>query len=147
MTLLPNQRPLFDIPADIAYLNTATMGPLPKAALEAGTRGLARKLHPWTIADTDFFADTARLRPLLGRLIGADADGIAFIPSVSYGLATAAANLPLGKRQEILLLEDQFPSNVYTWHTHAAATGAALRTIGTRGNETLSDALLAAIGP
>ncbi|MCA8903190.1 MAG: aminotransferase class V-fold PLP-dependent enzyme, partial [Hyphomonas sp.] len=40
-----------------------------------------------------------------------------------------------------------FPSNVYTWHTHAAATGAALRTIGTRGNETLSDALLAAIGP
>ncbi|MEZ5998104.1 MAG: aminotransferase class V-fold PLP-dependent enzyme, partial [Hyphomonas sp.] len=129
MTMIPNQRHLFDIPEDVAYLNTATMGPLPKAALEAGVRGLARKLQPWTIPDTDFFADTERLRPLLGQLIGADADGIAFAPSVSYGLATAARNLPLAKGQEILVLGDQFPSNVYAWRAHADATGATLRTI------------------
>ncbi|MEZ5955174.1 MAG: aminotransferase class V-fold PLP-dependent enzyme [Hyphomonas sp.] len=147
MTPIPNQRHLFDIPDDVAYLNTATMGPLPKAALEAGTRGLARKLQPWTIPDTDFFADTERLRPLLAQLIGADADGIAFTASVSYGLAAAARNLPLESGQEILILEDQFPSNVYAWRAQAEATGATLRTIGTQGNERLSDALLAAIGP
>lgn len=147
MTLIPNQRHLFDIPDDVAYLNTATMGPMPRSAVEAGQAGLARKLRPWTISDADFFADTERVRPLLARLIGAGTDGIAFIPSVSYGLATAARNLPLAKGQEILVLEDQFPSNVYTWHAHAAATDATLRTVGTRGNETLSDALLGAIGP
>lgn len=147
MTLLPDQRHLFDIPADVAYLNTATMGPLPRAAFEAGQRGLARKLQPWTIPDTDFFADTARLRPLLAQLIGAETDGIAFVPSVSYGLATAALNLPLSQGQEILILEDQFPSNVYTWRVHAAATGATLRTVKAGGNTSLSEALLDAIGP
>ncbi|MEZ5984369.1 MAG: aminotransferase class V-fold PLP-dependent enzyme [Hyphomonas sp.] len=147
MTMIPNQRHLFDIPEDVTYFNTATMGPMTKASVEAGQKGLARKLHPWTIPDTDFFADTERLRPRLAELIGADTDGIAFSPSVSYSLATAAKNLPLSKGQEILLLEDQFPSNVYAWRDLAKQTGAQIRTIGTRGNETLSDALLSAIGP
>jgi len=147
MTLIPNQRRLFDIPDDVAYFNTATMGPMTTASVEAGQKGLARKLQPWHIQETDFFSDTERLRPLLAELIGADTDGIAFSPSVSYSLATAAKNLPLSKGQEILILEDQFPSNVYTWRDLASATGATLRTVGTRGNETLSDALLSAIGP
>ena len=44
-------------------------------------------------------------------------------------------------------MEDQFPSNVYTWRQLAKDTGATIRTIGAHGNETLSDALLGAIGP
>nr|WP_321362263.1 aminotransferase class V-fold PLP-dependent enzyme [uncultured Hyphomonas sp.] len=147
MTQIPNQRHLFDIPDDVAYFNTATMGPMTTASVEAGQKGLARKLQPWHIQETDFFADTERLRPLLAELIGADTDGIAFSPSASYSLATAARNLPLLKGQEILILEDQFPSNVYAWRDLAKETGATLRTVGTHGNETLSDALLSAIGP
>ena len=145
--LIGNQRDLFDIPAGVAFLNVATMGPLPIAACEAGQRGLARKLHPWTIPDADFFADTQRLRPLLAKLIGADEAGIAFVPSVSYGLATAARNLALEKGQKILLLADQFPSNVYTWREHARATGAVIETVAAAGNVSLSDALLDAITP
>jgi len=64
MTLIPNQRRLFDIPDDVAYFNTATMGPMTTASVEAGQKGLARKLQPWHIQETDFFADTERLRRL-----------------------------------------------------------------------------------
>lgn len=145
MNLIPNQRHLFDIPEDVTFLNVATMGPLPKAAFEAGQRGLARKLRPWTIPDADFFEDTRQLRPLLARLIGADDAGIALVPSVSYGLAVAAQNLTVARSQKILLLEDQFPSNVYTWRRLAAETGAEIRTISARGNQSLSEALLDAI--
>jgi selenocysteine lyase/cysteine desulfurase len=147
MNLIPNQRHLFDIPDNVAFLNVATMGPLPKAALAAGQAGLSRKLQPWNIPDTDFFSDTERLRPLLARLIGADEAGIAFVPSVSYGLATAARNIPLARGQKILLLEDQFPSNVYTWRALARATGAVIETVAAHGNTTLSEALLNAITP
>ncbi|HAY07765.1 MAG TPA: aminotransferase class V-fold PLP-dependent enzyme [Hyphomonas sp.] len=147
MNLIPNQRHLFDIPDDVAFLNVATMGPLPIASFEAGQRGFARKLQPWTIPDADFFEDTRQLRPLLARLIGADDAGIAFVPSVSYGLAVAAQNLALSRGQKILLLEDQFPSNVYTWRTLAADTSAEIETVSARGNQSLSEALLEAIGP
>ena len=147
MSVIPNQRHLFDIPDDVAYFNTATMGPMTRASVEAGKTGLARKLQPWFIQDTDFFADTKRLRPLLAELIRGDTEGIAFVPSVSYALATAAANITLTKGQEILLLEDQFPSNVYVWRALAESTGAQLKTITSTGNSTLSECLLNEIGP
>ena len=147
MALIANQRHLFDIPEEVAYFNMATMGPLPRSAFEAGVTGLSRKLHPWTIQDADFFEGTERLRPLLARTIGADTDGIAFIPSVSYGLSIAAHNLPVSKGQEILVLADQFPSNVYTWRAHANSADARVRTVREPEPGSLSDALVDAIGP
>ena len=147
MKLLPCQRHLFDIPEDVAYLNAATMTPLPKAALEAGSRGLGRKVHPWEITSADFFSDTARLRPKIARLIHADSDGIAFCAAASYGLETAARNLPITAGQHILVLADQFPSNVYPWRALARDKGAEVRTVGSQaGNRSLSDELLSAIG-
>lgn len=147
-TLIPNQRHLFDIPGEVAYLNCATMGPLPKTAVEAGKIGLARKAQPWNIPSEDFFKDTASLRPKLARLIHADTDGIAFVPSVSYAIATAMQNIELSGGQDILILEDQFPSNVYAWREVAARTGANLVTVkDPGGNAPPSDAFLEAIGP
>lgn len=144
--LLPNQRQLFDIPNDVAYLNCATMGPLPKAAVAAGMAGLARKAQPWDITTDDFFADTHRLRPKLAALINSDTDGIAFVPSVSYAMATAAQNLDIAPGQSIVTMADQFPSNVYVWRDVAARTGAALKMVSV-DNGSMSDAMLDAITP
>ncbi len=146
--LIPNQRHLFDIPAEVAYLNCATMGPMPIAALEAGRAGLARKAQPWGITSDDFFKDTASLRPKLAQLINARGEQIAFVPSASYALATAAQNITLKAGQDILIMADQFPSNVYVWRDLAARTGAKLQTVAAPdGKMSLSDAMLEAIGP
>lgn len=146
--LLPNQRHAFDIPDEVTYLNCATMGPLPLSAIKAGKTGLARKAQPWNITSADFFKDTASLRPKLAKLINADTNGIAFVPSVSYAMATAAKNIKLACGQSIVTMADQFPSNVYVWRDLAARSGASLETIGKPdGNMSLSDAMLDAIGP
>ena len=146
--LIPSQRHLFDIPDDVTYLNCATMSPLPKAGLAAGSAGLARKSQPWDIPSSDFFKDTVRIRPKLAQLINADTDGIAFVPSVSYGMATAAKNIEISAGQTIVTMADQFPSNVYVWRDMAARTGADLEMVSNEGtNATLSDAMLDAIGP
>jgi len=122
--MIPSQRHLFDLPREVAYLNCAYMSPLMNAVVDAGRAGLARKTQPWLIKSADFFATPERARGLFARLIGAEAGDIATVPAASYGLAVAAANLPVRRGQSIVLLQDQFPSNVYPWRQLAADSGA-----------------------
>jgi len=127
--VLASQRDLFDIPDEIAYLNCAYMSPLLRSATAAGHAALARKAQPWRITAADFFTESEVARALFAELIGADADGVALIPSASYGLSIAAAHLPVRPVRGILLLEDQFPSNVYPWRDLAAHTGSGIATV------------------
>ena len=127
--MLPCQRHLFDIPDDVAYLNCAYMSPLMKPALEAGTAGLARKAHPWQITPDQFFTGSEEFRTIAAQLLDCSADCIAIVPSASYGIATAARNLPVKKGQSILVLEEQFPSNYYPWQRRAEESGASLKIV------------------
>jgi selenocysteine lyase/cysteine desulfurase len=139
---IPNQRPLFDLPDDAAYLNCAYVAPLPRAARQAGEVALDRRSRPWEIHAPDFFAPCEELRALFARLIGAGADDVAITPAASYGLAVAAANLPLAPGQRVLLLAEQFPSNVYVWHAQAAAAGATIVTVPRPADEDWTAAVL-----
>lgn len=126
---LPCQRHLFDIPDDVAYLNCAYMSPLLTRVRDAAVAGLARKTHPWQIVPHDFFSGSDALRSAFARLINARADDIAIVPAASYGLSTAARNLPLSPGQTVVVVEDQFPSNVYPWREQARESGARVRTV------------------
>jgi selenocysteine lyase/cysteine desulfurase len=112
---LGDQRALFEVPEGISYLNCAYMGPQLREAREVGVRSVGRKSRPWEIAPDDFFDEAEEARALFARLVGGDADGVALVPSVSYGMAVATANVPVGRGEKVLILEDQFPSNVYPW--------------------------------
>jgi len=126
---LPCQRQDFDIPSDVTYLNCAYMGPLSHRVLAAGVEGLSRKSQPWEIVPEDFFVDVEAARELFAQLIGGDTEGVALLPSVSYGMACAARNLPVPKGSEIVVLAEQFPSNIYIWQDLASRSGATLRTV------------------
>ncbi|MGA7079660.1 MAG: aminotransferase class V-fold PLP-dependent enzyme [Terriglobales bacterium] len=143
--MIPCQRHLFDIPDDVAYLNCAYMSPLMKPALEAGTAGLARKAHPWEITPDKFFTGADEFRATAAQLVGCSADDIAIVPSASYGIATAARNLPVKKGQSILVLEEQFPSNYFSWQRRAGETGAALKVVAWPQNNDWTAAVLEAL--
>jgi len=123
---------LFDIPQNVTYLNCASLSPQLKSVTEAGLWAAQRKVHPWQIQSEDWFTDPEKLRQLAARVINADADGMAIIPSVSYGISIAAANLPVGKGQQILVLDKEYPSNYYAWAELAKANGAELLTVEKR---------------
>jgi len=127
--MLPCQRDLFDIPSEVTYLNCAYMSPLMKTVLKAGGEGLARKAHPWEITSDTFFTGSESFRATAARLLDASPDCLAIVPSASYGMATAAHNLPVRKGQSILLLDEQFPSNYYIWQRLAAERGASLKVV------------------
>ena len=126
---LPSQRHLFDIPEDIAYLNCAYMSPLMTQVRDAVVEGLDRKRHPWEISARDFYTGSDRLRSAFAELIHAKTDDIAVIAAASYGVSTAAANLPLSRGQAVLMVEDQFPSNVYPWRELAREREASIVTV------------------
>jgi selenocysteine lyase/cysteine desulfurase len=137
------QRGLFEIPEDVAYLNCAYMSPQLRSAREVGERAVARKSRPWEITPQDFFEDCEKSRQLFARLVGGEADGVALVPSVSYGIAVAAANVPVREGQRILILEDQFPSNVYSWRELAQHSGANLVAVARPADHDWTSAVLA----
>ncbi len=124
--MIANQRHLFDIPSDVAYLNCAYMSPLLNAVRDAGHAGVDRKRRPWHLTPADFFDESNRARALFARLIHGDADGVAIVPSVSYAMGIAAANAHVEAGQTIIALDDQFPANVYPWQVMAERTGARM---------------------
>jgi len=127
--MLTSQRHLFDIPEDVTYLNCAYMSPLMRSAVEAGYEGLARKAHPWEITPQKFFTGSDEFRATAAQLIDTSPDCVAIVSSASYGVATAALNLPVRKGQSILVLEEQFPSNYYPWQRMADDKGASLKVV------------------
>lgn len=139
------RRHLFDIPEEITYLNCAYMSPLLTSAAEAGKEGVARKCQPWAITEEDFFDKPQRSRSLFAQVIGAEADSVAIIPSVSYGMAIAARNIPVEKGQTILLLDKQFPSNVYPWQALAEEKGAVVRFLTRLPEQSWTEVILEAM--
>ena len=124
--LLPCQRALFDLPDDVAYLNAAAFTPVPKAVQAAGTLGVQTKVTPWTpaLGETEAWAD--RARAAAAKLIGANPADIALTNAVSYGIATAARNLPVPPGSRVLMIEAEFPSLAWVWQDLARAANAAL---------------------
>ncbi len=116
-------RDLFEIPDDVTYLNCASMAPQLRCVTEAGLRAVRTKASPWTLSGPEWFSASEELRTLAARVMGTDSDAIALVPAASYGIATAAANLPLSRGQTIVILHQQFPSNVYAWYELAKKNG------------------------
>jgi selenocysteine lyase/cysteine desulfurase len=112
--MLSDQRHLFSPFDGVTYLNCAYLGPQLRSVTEAGLAAVRGKERPWELTPEKFFTGAEALRATFAEVLGADADGVAFVPSVSYGVGVAVANLPLHGRATLLLADD-FPSDVYGW--------------------------------
>lgn len=135
---------LFDIPKGVIYLNCASLSPQLRSVTEAGLSAVQNKTHPWKIQAADWFDNPEKLRVLAGQVINSDPDGMAIIPSVSYGISIAAANLPVAKGQQILVMDKEYPSNYYSWAELAKTKGAEVITVKKDGS-TWTEAILNAI--
>ncbi|MEM6531930.1 MAG: aminotransferase class V-fold PLP-dependent enzyme [Myxococcota bacterium] len=137
-------RQLFDIPDDVVWLNHGYMAPELRAVRQAAEWGFQRKAQPWTITTDDFFAPSDRLRALAAEVLGAGPDDVALVPSASYGIETAVHNTPLRSGQNVVLLDEQFPSNVYPWLAAAEKADATTR-FAPRGAGPLTEEVLSRI--
>ena len=138
-------RELFEIPDGVTYLNCANMSPQLRSITAVGINAVQAKASPWTLSAPQWFTGAEELRSLAARVIGSDADAVALVPAVSYGIATAAANLPLASGQTIVVLDQEFPSNVYAWRELAKEKNGRVVTVLRKAGENWTEALLQAI--
>jgi selenocysteine lyase/cysteine desulfurase len=143
--MLPSQRALFEMPRDICYLNAASYSPLPLRTQDAGRAAVGRKGTPWTLAATFASEQHERARLAAARLINADPPDIALIPSISYGVATAAKLLTIDRGTRVIVLENDHSSPVLEWQTRAEAQGFAVETVRSPDDGDWTSAILAAI--
>jgi selenocysteine lyase/cysteine desulfurase len=132
------QKDKFSLPENEIYLNCATMGPLMKSTEIAGIQAIKNKTNPKILTQETFFESSENLKMVCAQLVNAAVDRIALVPSASYGMAIVAKNLASKKGlkpgDHILLVQDEFPSDVYAWDEVCAQKGLRIRTIAPPDN-------------
>jgi selenocysteine lyase/cysteine desulfurase len=142
---IASARSLFEIPDGVTYLNCANLAPQLRSITAIGIDAVRARATPWTIPFSAWFSQPEELRILAAKVMGVDADGVALVPSVSYGIATAAANLPFAAGQAIVVLDHEFPSNVYAWRELAKRKNGRVVTAVREPGENWTGALLRSI--
>ena len=95
-----------------------------------GVEEVSQNNDPSLIKPIDFFTPFLKVQQLYAQLINApEPDRIVLIPSSSYGMATVAKNVDLKKGDDIVMLDEQFPSNYYIWEKVAKEKGANLKIV------------------
>ncbi|HEU4480520.1 MAG TPA: aminotransferase class V-fold PLP-dependent enzyme, partial [Actinomycetota bacterium] len=117
MTDLSAYRSEFPILAERTYLISASLGPLSRRsrALAEEHLDLWQRLGPEELWLDHGLPRLQECRERFAAMIGADADEIAIVPSVSVGLSSLATCLDLGERPKVVLSEMDFPTNHYVW--------------------------------
>ena len=128
--MLSCKRSKFSLPRSVTYLNCSYMSPMLKSVEKAGVSGLRLKRNPAGVSPADFFLESDRLRNTYAKLINLDeANRIAIIPAVSYGMANVAANLKISNGENVIVAAEQFPSNYYVWERLCRENRASLKIV------------------
>ena len=104
----------FPITNQKVFLAHAAASPLPRRVSSAMTQYLsvASSEGQWEYLYANVEEETRRYA---ARMIGAQADEIAFVSSTSMGLSMVASGILWQKGDNVIIADGDFPSNIYPW--------------------------------
>jgi len=111
----------FPVDPEIIYLNHAGVGPWPKRTQDAVTAFACENVSRGAARYLDWMAVEAGLKARLAAFINAAGpDDIALLKNTSEGLSMVAAGLPLRAGDNVVLADQEFPSNRIPWEALAS---------------------------
>ncbi len=131
--------------ARAVFLNSASTGPLPLRTVRAVGAFTDLRHEPHRMPDALLFDTLARSRALVARLLHAAPEEIALAVNTSYGINVAAAGLPLGPGDVVVVPDGEFPANMYPWLELVPKRGAVVRVIPLRDGVCDERSLMAAV--
>lgn len=130
----------------LRYLNHAAVAPWPNRAASAVARFAQENVLLGARDYSDWMALEQRLRERLMRLLNAPStDDIALVKNTSEALSFVAFGLPWQSGDQIVISDEEFPSNRIVWQA-LAAQGVEVIQASLKGDDP-EGALLAACGP
>lgn len=107
----------FPILAERTYLISASLGPLSNRSRNLANEHLDlwSRLGPEELWLAHGMPMLERCRDQFARIIGADPDEVAIVPSVSNGLSSVASCFDFDERSKVVLGAMDFPTNHYVW--------------------------------
>ncbi|MEO0115772.1 MAG: aminotransferase class V-fold PLP-dependent enzyme [candidate division WOR-3 bacterium] len=114
--MLEQYRELFPITQNYIYLNHAATGPLPiptvAAIAELAHRYSEEGNLEWSYCEK--LADA--VRQFAAKLVNAAKDEIAFVQNTSQGIIIAIGSISWQSGDNLILMKDGFPTNLYPYH-------------------------------
>ncbi|MCK5369031.1 MAG: aminotransferase class V-fold PLP-dependent enzyme [Cyclobacteriaceae bacterium] len=127
--MLSCQKEKFSLPEDVSYLNCAYFSPLLNQIETIGHEAISKKRLPYQITIDDFFNPVKELKQLFAQLIDVEEhERVSLIPGVSYGIANVAKNISIKENENIVVVAEQFPSNMYSWIQKVKDDGGEIKT-------------------
>jgi selenocysteine lyase/cysteine desulfurase len=120
----------FPVTREKIFLAHAAVCPLPRRVAEA-VRAYAENCTRGDQEETMPIAHIQKARALAAKMLGAQAEEIAFVGPTSLALSFVASGLPWRKGDNLLVYFDDYPSNVYPW-TALAERGVEARLINVK---------------
>ncbi|MCU1748680.1 aminotransferase class V-fold PLP-dependent enzyme [Pseudomonas sp. 6D_7.1_Bac1] len=130
----------------LRYLNHAAVAPWPNRAATAVARFAQENVLLGARDYSDWMALEQRLRERLMRLLNAPStDDVALVKNTSEALSFVAFGLPWASGDQIVISDEEFPSNRIVWEA-LASQGVEVVQTSLKGDDP-EGALLAACGP
>jgi selenocysteine lyase/cysteine desulfurase len=100
---------------DKIWLNAASEGPIPKVSVDALHEAIRWKSLPYLLTHEKFVFAHKGLKESLGKLLNVSARDMIVATSASYGLHLLANGLPWKKGDEIIVMQNDFPTDILPW--------------------------------
>ena len=97
------------------WLNAASEGPLPLVSRKALEEAIVWKSRPYLLDIPKFAQVPQKLKTTLGEFFNINSRDIILGNSASYGLHLLANGLPWDTGDEILVMQNDFPTNILPW--------------------------------
>jgi cysteine desulfurase/selenocysteine lyase len=129
------------------HLNNAGIAPV-TARAESALVEVAALMRDGTLAVPALLRRYENARATFARLVGCQTGELAFFQTCAAAISQVALGLPLGSGDELVLLDQEYPSNAYPWHRAAERAKARVITVASRPDLVIDpSAFRDAIGP
>ena len=132
---------------DVAYLDVATQGPLPRCSVRALEAAVDWKKLPHRLPEGIYLDLPARVRALFARLVGGTPDEVGITTGASQGLAAVASAIDWKPGDEVLVARGEFPAQFCTWAPLEAQGTLKLKVISPQGRFITPEDFLTHAGP